>query len=102
MKIALIGYGKMGHAIEEIALQKGHEIVLRIGSKNGDDFTIEAVGQADVAIEFTGPHSAANNVKKCLAAGVPVICGSTGWLDQYDDIIVYCNQKKGTFLYTSN
>lgn len=102
MKIALIGYGKMGHAIEEIALQKGHEIVLRIGIENVDDFTVEAVKQADVAIEFTGPHSAADNIKKCLDAGVPVVCGSTGWLAQYEDIILYSNQKNGTFLYASN
>ena len=102
MKIALIGYGKMGQAIEEIAVQKGHEIVLRIGIENVDDFTIEAVKQADVAIEFTGPHSAAVNVKKCIDAGVAVVCGSTGWLAQFDDIMLYCNQKGCAFLYASN
>jgi len=92
----------MGHAIEEIATQKGHEIVLRIGIENVEEFTTEAVQQADVAIEFTGPHSAAENIKKCLDAGVPVVCGSTGWLAQYDDIIRYCNQQNGAFLYASN
>ena len=102
MKIALIGYGKMGQAIEEIALQKGHDIVLRIGIENLDDFTDEAVKLADVAIEFTGPHSAAENVKKCLAAGVPVVCGSTGWLHQYNDITGFCAVRDGAFLYASN
>jgi len=102
MKIALIGYGKMGQAIEEIALQKGHEIVLRIGIETLEDFTDEAVKKADVAIEFTGPHSAAENVKKCLAAGVPVVCGSTGWLNQYNDITGFCALHDGAFLYASN
>jgi len=102
MKIALIGYGKMGQAIEEIALQKGHEIVLRIGIENLEDFTDGAVKKADVAIEFTGPHSAAENVKKCLSAGVPVVCGSTGWLHQYNDITGFCALHDGAFLYASN
>ncbi len=102
MKIALIGYGKMGQAIEEIALQKGHDIVLRIGIENLEDFTNEAIKQADVAIEFTGPHSAADNVKKCLAAGVPVVCGSTGWLAQYNEVTGFCAQHDGAFLYASN
>jgi 4-hydroxy-tetrahydrodipicolinate reductase len=102
MKIALIGYGKMGHAIEEIAVQKGHEIVLRIGIENIEDFTEEAVKKADVAIEFTGPHSAAENIKKCLAAGVPVVCGSTGWLAQLGEITDFCKTHNGAFLYASN
>ena len=69
MKIALIGYGKMGKAIEEIALQKGHEIVLKIDISNAQDFTAENVQKADVAIEFTGPHSALESIKKCIAFG---------------------------------
>ncbi len=92
----------MGHAIEETAIQKGHEIVLRIGTKNAGDFTAETIKQADVAIEFTNPHSAAGNIKKCLDAGVAVVCGSTGWLAQLEEITNYCIQKNGTFLYTSN
>jgi len=102
MKIALIGYGKMGHAIEEVAVQKGHEVILRIGIENTDDFTIDAVKSADVAIEFTGPHSAKENIKKCLNAGVPVVCGSTGWLADYDGVLTYCKEKNGAFLYASN
>jgi 4-hydroxy-tetrahydrodipicolinate reductase len=102
MKIALIGYGKMGQAIEEIAVAQGHEIVLKIGIENTAEFTIEAVQQADVAIEFTGPHSAVDNIKKCLDAGVAVVCGSTGWLAQWNEVISYCEEKQGAFLYASN
>ncbi len=102
MKIALIGYGKMGHAIEEIAVEKAHEIVLRVSIENVEDFTIENVQQADVAIEFSTPHSAAENIMKCMDAGVPVVCGTTGWLDQWDNIKQYCLDKNGTLLYASN
>jgi 4-hydroxy-tetrahydrodipicolinate reductase len=102
MKIALIGYGKMGKIIEEIAVQRGHEIVLKIDEFNVADFTKENISKADVAIEFTGPHSAYENVKKALEFGVPVVCGSTGWLDKMDAIIRLCNEKKGSFIYASN
>lgn len=102
MKIALIGYGKMGMAIEEIAVAKGHKIVLKINIDNLDDFTTEAVQKADVAIEFTGPHSAYDNLVKCIEAGVPVICGSTGWLEQLPAIEALVMEKKGSFLYASN
>lgn len=102
MKIALIGYGKMGRAIEEIALQNGHEIVLRIGIENLENFTIENVQKADVAIEFTSPHSAAGNIKKCIDAGVAVVCGSTGWLAQWPEIEKCCTDKNGALLYASN
>jgi len=102
MKIALIGYGKMGHAIEEIAAQKGHEIVLRIGIENLEDFTVENVEKADVAIEFTSPHSAAENIKKCLDAGVAVVSGSTGWLAEWEAVKNYCIEKNGALLYASN
>jgi 4-hydroxy-tetrahydrodipicolinate reductase len=102
MKIALIGYGKMGQAIEEIAVAQGHEIVLKIGIENVDEFTIEAVQQADVAIEFTSPHSAVDNIKKCLDAGVAIVSGSTGWLAQWTEVTNYCQEKQGAFLYASN
>jgi len=102
MKIALIGYGKMGHAIEQIASDKGHEIVLRIGIENLEDFTLENVAKADVAIEFTSPHSAAENIKKCIEAGVAVVCGSTGWLQQLEEIKKNVTEKNGAFLYASN
>jgi len=102
MKIALIGYGKMGKAIEEIALQKGHEIVLKIDITNAQDCTTENLKKADVAIEFTGPHSAFENVKKCLEAGVPVVSGSTGWLDKWNEIEALCKSNKGCLVYSSN
>lgn len=102
MKIALIGYGKMGHAIEEIAVANGHEIVLRIGIENLEDFTKENLANADVAIEFTSPHSAVENIKKCIDAGVAVVCGSTGWLKQLQDIEAYVASANGAFLYASN
>ena len=102
MKIALIGYGKMGKAIEEIALAKGHEIVLKIHIDNTDEFTVENVQKADVAIEFTSPHSAADNIKKCFEAKVPVVCGSTGWLENWKEIEELCNTTGGSILYASN
>ena len=102
MKIALIGYGKMGKAIETIALNKGHEIVLKIDIQNSQDFTEAALQKADVAIEFTGPHSAYENVKKCITWGIPVVSGSTGWLDQWIEIKDLCEVKNGTLIYSSN
>lgn len=102
MKIALIGYGKMGKAIEEIALKKGHEVILKIDQPNLDEFTKEHLSKADAAIEFTSPHSAFENVKKCLDFGVPVICGSTGWTDQLEVLKTYCADNNGAFIYSSN
>jgi 4-hydroxy-tetrahydrodipicolinate reductase len=102
MKIALIGYGKMGKAIEEIAVEKKHEIVLKIDVDTAGQFTKENVLKADVAIEFTGPHSAFNNVNKCLQFGIPVVCGSTGWLDKWDEIKNLVNEKNGSLVYASN
>lgn len=102
MKIALIGYGKMGKAIEQIALAKGHEIVLKIDVDNAKDFNETNLQKADVAIEFTGPHSAYANVTKCLELGIPVVCGSTGWLDKWEDVKNSCLEKNGTLIYASN
>ena len=102
MKIALIGYGKMGKAIETIALQQQHEIVLKIDLNNVADFTKENINKADVVIEFTSPHTAFENVKKCLEYGVPVVCGSTGWLDKWKEIETICQQQNGTLLCASN
>ena len=102
MKIALIGYGKMGKAIEEVALSKGHEIVLKIDIQNNHEFTKENLKLADVAIEFTGPHSAFENVKKCIQFGVPVVSGSTGWLDKWNEIKASCVQNNGCLIYSSN
>src|SRR5262245_26477208 len=102
MKIALIGYGKMGRAIEQIAQAKGHEIVLRIGIENLEDFTPDNVANADVAIEFTSPDSAVENIKKCIDAGVAVVSGSTGWLQQWDEVKNYVAGKNGALIYASN
>jgi 4-hydroxy-tetrahydrodipicolinate reductase len=102
MKIALIGYGKMGKAIEEIALQKGHEIVLKIDADNQHEFTAENLQKADVAIEFTGPHSAVENLKKCFDFGVAVVSGSTGWLEKWNEVKSHCESKNGSFIYASN
>jgi len=102
MKLALIGYGKMGKAIEEVALQRGHEIVLRVDQPNLHDLTKENMMKADVAIEFTGPHSAFDNVKTCLEFGVPVVCGSTGWTERLEEMKKYCAGKKGALIYSSN
>ena len=95
MKIALIGYGKMGRTIEEIALNRGHEIVIRIDVDNQHEFSAPVIQKANVAIEFTGPHSAFENVKKCIEYNVPVICGSTGWTDKLEQIKKLNAEKKG-------
>ena len=102
MKIALLGYGKMGKAIEEIAVSKGHEIVLKVNIDNLEDNTVENIRKADVVIEFTGPESAFENISKCIEAGVPVVSGSTGWLGKYDEAKKLCEGNKGSFLYASN
>jgi 4-hydroxy-tetrahydrodipicolinate reductase len=102
MKIALIGYGKMGKAIEEIAIAKGHEVILKLDITNPEEFTTENLTKCDVAIEFTSPHSAVENLKKCFDAGLPVVCGSTGWLSQWDEIVAECNQKNASMVYASN
>ena len=102
MKIALIGYGKMGRAIEGILLQRGHTAPLKIDINNQDQFTKENLLQCDVAIEFTGPHSAVNNISTCLDAGIPVVSGSTGWLEQWSLIEDKCKNNNGGLLYASN
>jgi 4-hydroxy-tetrahydrodipicolinate reductase len=102
MKIALIGYGKMGKAIEEIALQRGHQVVLTIATKNKRDLTPENLSKADVAIEFTGPETAFENVMTCMKAGIPLICGSTGWLDQLETARAACVDHNAALLVASN
>lgn len=102
MKIALIGYGKMGHMIEELAIERGHEVVLRINIDNTGDFNKENISKADVAIEFTGPDSAFENVMKCFEFGIPVVSGSTGWNKTMDEAKKTCMEKNGSFLHTSN
>jgi 4-hydroxy-tetrahydrodipicolinate reductase len=102
MKLALIGYGKMGKAIEEIALQRGHAIVLKIDIDNADQFIKENLDNADVAIEFTGPHSAYENVRKLIQFGAATVCGSTGWLEKLNEIHDLCKQNNTGFVYASN
>lgn len=102
MKFALIGYGKMGKAIEEVALHKGHSITLKIDENNLEDFTREKMAGTDVAIEFTGPHSAFDNISNTLDFGIPVICGSTGWTERMNEVEKLVREKNGAFLYASN
>jgi 4-hydroxy-tetrahydrodipicolinate reductase len=102
MRIALIGYGKMGRAIERIAITRGHEIVLKIDLDNGHEMTRENLLKADVAIEFTGPSSATANLLKCAEAGIRVVCGSTGWLEDYPAVKMAFEKKGSAFLYASN
>ena len=98
MKIALFGYGKMGKTIEQIALQKGHTIVLKTSGKS----SLEKIIEANVAIDFSTPKAAASNIKFCLEHQIPIVCGTTGWLDNYDEIINFCNKCNGAFIYASN
>ena len=102
MKIALVGYGKMGHEIERIALQRGHQVVCTVDVDTQDRFGSEAFRSADVAIEFTGPTTAFDNYLKCFAAGLPVVSGSTGWLERMPEIERLCRQDGRTFFYASN
>ncbi|MDP2889603.1 MAG: 4-hydroxy-tetrahydrodipicolinate reductase [Bacteroidota bacterium] len=102
MKIALIGYGKMGKEIEKIAVDRGHEIVLKIDITNPEDLTIRNLQKADVAIEFTIPTLAVNNYKLCFEAGIPVVSGTTGWLDRKPEVLENCEKLNGTFFYASN
>ena len=98
MRIALFGYGKMGQMIEQIALKRGHEIVAKIDENSENiDFS-----KMDVAIDFSMPQAAFGNISKCLNNNVPVISGTTGWLDKYDEAISLCEEKKGAFIYASN
>lgn len=98
MKIALLGYGKMGNVIARIAAERGHEIVLR--KKAEDDF--DGLQDADVAIEFSVPTAAVTNITECLNNNIPVVSGTTGWLAQYDEVTQLCETKKGAFIYASN
>lgn len=102
MNIALIGYGKMGHEIEKIAISRGHKIVSIIDVNNPDDFESDAFKSADVAIEFSTPDSAISNYRKSFAANVPVVAGTTGWLDHLDEVKKACAQEGKTFFYASN
>lgn len=98
MKIALLGYGKMGKVIERIALERGHKIVLKKEQFN----TFEGLSTADVAIDFSAPNVAVENISAAINLGIPVISGTTGWLENYHKIEKLCNEKNAAFLYGSN
>jgi 4-hydroxy-tetrahydrodipicolinate reductase len=98
MKIALLGYGKMGKEIEKIALQHGHEIVLKKSSAS----SFKGLELADVAIDFSVPTSAVTNISACLNSGVPIVSGTTGWLENYNQMTALCQEKQGAFIYGSN
>ncbi len=98
MKIALLGYGKMGHVIEKIALERGHEIVLKKTTQN----TFDGIENADVAIDFSIPDAAVTNISTCLEKNIPIVSGTTGWLENYDKMVSLCQEKKGAFIYGSN
>ncbi|MFD1063487.1 4-hydroxy-tetrahydrodipicolinate reductase [Winogradskyella litorisediminis] len=98
MKIALLGYGRMGKIIERVAIERGHSISIKADSKT----TSLNFSDTDVAIDFSLPSTAVSNIKASIDAKVPVISGTTGWLESYEDIVSYCNEKKGAFLYASN
>ncbi|MCL6461581.1 MAG: 4-hydroxy-tetrahydrodipicolinate reductase [Flavobacterium micromati] len=98
MKIALLGYGKMGQVIERIALERGHEIVLKKDENN----TFEGLSLADVAIDFSIPTAAVTNISSCFNNNVPVISGTTGWLEHYDEMVALCKATKGAFISSSN
>ena len=98
MKIALLGYGKMGQVIEKIALERGHTIMLK--KSIGDSF--EGLENADIAIDFSVPDAAVNHISQCLNNNIPVISGTTGWLDNYNQMVELCESKDGSFIYGSN
>ena len=102
MKIALLGYGKMGKTIERLARERGHEIVLIVDENNRTRCTDEQLKQADVAIEFTMPAVAVENYNWCFRNRVPVVSGTTGWLEKWDEVVTACERSGGTFFYASN
>lgn len=97
MKIALLGYGRMGKMIEKIAIDRGHQVPLIVDTDQEVD-----LATVDVAIDFSLPSAAFDNIIKCMDAGIPVICGTTGWLDKYDEAVAYAKEKNGAFMYASN
>lgn len=102
MKVALLGYGKMGQLIAKILEEQGHEVVLKVDIDNRETVTNEELKMADVAIEFSMPKVAVENYKWCFDCGVPVVSGTTGWLERWDEVVSYCNEKQGGFFYASN
>lgn len=102
MKIALIGYGKMGHAIEDLAVGKGHKILCTVDNAAELNDKEALIAASDVAIEFSTPNTATANIEHCLRKHVPVVCGTTGWYDNYDEVIALCRQNDGTIFTATN
>lgn len=102
MNIALIGYGKMGKEIEQIALSRGHSVVLKVDSTNAESYSVDDLKKANVAIEFSIPKSAVNNIYKCFDANVPVVAGTTGWLSKLDEVKQKCINQNQALFYASN
>ena len=102
MKFALIGYGKMGHTIEQVILEQnnGDEVVLKINDQNQHELTAANLKKADVAIEFTTPQSAVANIYACFEAGVPVVVGTTAWLDKLPEVKTHCAEKNGSLFFS--
>lgn len=102
MRVAIVGYGKMGHEIERVLAERGHEVVLKIDIENRHLLSAEGLRGVDVAIEFTSPKTAYDNIVACLEAGVAVLSGSTGWLERKAEVDELCRQRGGAFFYSSN
>jgi 4-hydroxy-tetrahydrodipicolinate reductase len=102
MKIALIGYGKMGHEVETVALNRNHQVVLKIDKDNENDLTPQNLKEVDVAIEFSTPTTAYRNVRKCLELNIPVVVGTTGWLDKLDEAKLIANNSNTALFHASN
>lgn len=102
MKVAIIGYGKMGREIEKILLQRGHEVALIIDQANASDLNAKNLETIDVAIEFTTPSTAYNNIRACLECGTAIVSGTTGWTDRLKELQVLCEEKGGAMFYASN
>ena len=102
MNIILLGYGRMGHEIEQVAVEAGHRVVLKIDKDNQDDLTSGKISGADVAIEFTGPDTAPDLIMKAISLGLAVVSGSTGWQDRFEEVTSFCKKHHGAFLYASN
>ena len=102
MKVAIIGYGKMGHEIEQVLLDRGHSVALIIDQENVADLNAEKLADIDVAIEFTTPTTAYTNVRTCIECGTPIVSGTTGWHDKLEELQALCREKGSTMIWSSN
>src|SRR5688572_16155497 len=102
MKIALIGYGKMGKEIEAIAIARKHQVVLKVDKDNANSVTEKDLKLADVAIEFSAPDAAIDNIRKCLSFDLPIVVGTTGWYQHFEEIKKLCTEKHGSLFHATN